>query len=196
MLKVYRYWAVTFVAFTASVVVVSAEGERDASLYVGLKSCRMCHKKDESGNQVQKWLDGPHSKAYATLAGKEAKESAAKLGIDDPQKSPKCLKCHSTVYNFTEEVKTDKVDLTDGVACESCHGPGANYKSKTVMKDRDQCIEKGMIYPATKSCTLCHNDSAPSWKPDRYTTKDGKKTGFDVEQAYKKIEHPNPNLHK
>jgi len=80
------------------------------------------------------------------------------------------------------------------VTCESCHGPGKKYMPKSVMEDRNKCIENGMVYPATKSCELCHNDQNPTWKADRYTTKDGKKVGFDVEQAYEKIKHPNPKV--
>ena len=165
--------------------------ERDASQYVGTKSCRMCHKKEATGDQYGKWQATQHAKAYETLATDEAKAVAAKQGVDDPQTSGKCLKCHSTAYNGTEEAQTEKVAVEDGVTCESCHGPGKNYKSKTVMEDREKCIEGGMIYPATQSCVLCHNDTSPTWKPDRYTS-DGKPTGFDVEQAHEKIKHPNP----
>ena len=172
----------------------SSAQNRDAAKYVGTKSCRMCHKKKATGNQYGKWKEKAHSKAYESLATQEAKDVAAEMGIDDAQKSGKCMKCHSTAYNFTETIQTEKVAVEDGVSCESCHGPGKDYKSKSVMKDRDQCIEGGMIYPATKSCVLCHNDTAPSWKADRYTTKDGKKVGFDAEQAYEKIKHPNPSL--
>jgi len=187
--------SIVLVAIFAMMDQNSAAEERDPGKYSGIKSCRMCHKKEDSGNQYGKWVEGPHSKAYEVLATKEAKATAAKLGVDDPQKSGKCLKCHSTAYHWTEEVKTDKISVEDGVTCESCHGPGKGYKSKSVMKDHAKCIENGMVYPATKSCTLCHNDSAPSWKNDRYT-KDGKKVGFDAEQAYEKIKHPNPKLHK
>lgn len=159
---------------------------------VGVKKCRMCHKKASTGNQYKKWLDGPHSKAMETLAGKEAKAVAAKLGIADAQKSGKCLRCHSTAYYFTEKVQNEKIAVAEAVSCESCHGPGKNYKAKSVMENRAKSIAKGMIHPATRNCTKCHNDSAPSWKADRYTTKDGKKTGFDVKQAFEHIKHPNP----
>ena len=69
----------------------------------------MCHKKDDAGNQHGKWKDGPHAKAFEVLAGEKAKATAAKLGIDDPQKSGKCLKCHSTAYHFSEELKNEKI---------------------------------------------------------------------------------------
>lgn len=167
--------------------------DRDAKDYVGIKSCRMCHKKAAKGNQYAKWQEGPHSKTYEVLATADARATAKKLGIDDPQKSGKCLKCHSTAYNWTESVQTTKIAVADGVTCQSCHGPGKKYKSKKVMVNRKLCIEKGMVYPAKKSCAKCHNDTAPSWKSDRYTTKDGKPTGFDIDKAYEKIKHPNPS---
>lgn len=165
----------------------------DPSLYVGVKSCKMCHKKPEEGEQFDKWLAGPHAKAFERLATPEAKEVAAKLGIADPQQSGACLKCHSTAYNFSETLQVADLPVEDGVSCESCHGPGANYKKKEIMKDRDQAIAGGMIYPALeKSCTKCHNDQNPTWDPNRYTLKDGSKAGFDPEQAYEKIKHERP----
>lgn len=181
-----------------SIAASSVAAASDASLIVGTKTCAMCHKKADTGDQAGKWQASPHSKAYTGLATPEAKAVGAKLGIDDPQKSGKCLKCHSTAYNFTEEAKADatKMPVEDGVSCESCHGPGKNYKSKTTMEDHQKCIAAGMIYPATTSCTQCHNEQSPTWKTDRYTTKDGRKVGFDLEQAAAKVAHPNPKATK
>lgn len=177
--------------------VVLAEG-RDPAAYIGTKSCGMCHKKEDTGNQLGVWQAGPHAKAYATLASPEAKAVGAKVGVADPQKSGKCLKCHSTAYNGTETppAADSKILVEDGVSCESCHGPGKDYKAKTVMEDKAKAIAAGLVVPATKSCTLCHNEQSPGWNPERYTTKDGKKTGFDVDQAYEKIKHPNPAAKK
>ncbi|MEI7437162.1 MAG: cytochrome c family protein [bacterium] len=190
-------------ALVGGMVLNGMAAERDASLYIGTKTCAMCHKKAEGGNQFGIWQASPHAKAIESLGTPEAKAMGAKVGVADPQKSGKCLKCHSTAYNFTEELQVKavgeaaaKVAVEDGVTCESCHGPGKNYKAKTVMADRAQSIAGGLIYPAAKSCTLCHNDQSPAWKADRYTTKDGKKVGFDPEQAYEKIKHPDPAVKK
>jgi nitrate/TMAO reductase-like tetraheme cytochrome c subunit len=172
-------------------------GSSEAADFAGIKSCKMCHKKADTGDQFTKWQASPHAKAYEMLASPEAKAAGAKVGVDDPQKSGKCLKCHATAYNLTEQaVQSDKLAVEDGVTCESCHGAGAGYKAKAVMEDRQKSIEGGLVYPATKSCTNCHNDQSPSWKADRYTTKDGKKVGFDVDQAFESIKHPNPAAKK
>ena len=173
----------------------------DAALFVGVKGCAMCHKKEDGGNQFAKWQASAHAGAYAALGKPDAKAMGAKVGVADPQKSGKCLKCHSTAYNHTEELQvkpdeegTARITVEDGVTCESCHGAGKNYKAKAAMVDHAQAVAKGLIYPATKSCENCHNDQSPAWKADRYTTKDGKKVGFDVDQAFDKIKHPDPNV--
>lgn len=182
----------TAIALVAAFAAGSALAvDRDASLYVGTKSCKMCHKKPEEGEQFTKWQESPHAKAFEKLASPEAKEAAKKLGIDDPQKSGKCLSCHSTAYNWTESVANAELPVEEGVTCESCHGPGKNYKKKEIMKDKAQAKVNGLL-DAKESCKLCHNDKSPSWKADRYTLKDGTKAGFDFDQAYEKIKHPVP----
>jgi Zn finger protein HypA/HybF involved in hydrogenase expression len=153
----------------------------------------MCHKKADKGDQYGKWQSMGHAKAYETLGSEESKAIGAKLGIDDPQSSGQCLKCHSTAYFFTEELQTEEITLENGVSCQSCHGPGADYKKKSIMESREESIAGGMIYPAKeKSCTLCHNDTGPTWDPNRYTLPDGTKSGFDVVQAYEQIKHERP----
>lgn len=169
----------------------AVSSDRDASLYVGVKSCKMCHKKAEDGEQFVKWQNSPHAKAVEKLASPEAKDVAKKMGIDEPQKSGKCLACHSTAYNWTETVQNAELPVEEGVTCESCHGPGKNYKKKETMKNKALAKAAGLL-DAKDSCKLCHNDKSPTWKADRYTLKDGSKVGFDVEQAYAKIMHPVP----
>jgi len=168
-----------------------AQSEDPAKL-VGTKKCAMCHKKDDTGNQYGKWQEAKHSKAYELLGTEEAKAVAAKLGIDDPQASGACLKCHSTAYYFTETLQSDAVAVEDGVSCESCHGPGADYKKKSIMESHDDAVAAGMVADAKTRCVLCHNDTGPTWDPERYTKADGTKTGFDLEQAYEKIKHERP----
>ena len=161
---------------------VTLAADRDAANYVGIKTCGICHKKEESGNQFAKWQAGPHSKAFETLGTPAAKEAGKKLGVEDPQKSGKCLKCHSTAYNFTEAVTTEKIKPEDGVVCESCHGPGKKYMTKSTMEDKAKAVEAGLIAPATQSCPLCHNNQSPTFK------------GFDEKAMVEKIAHPDPKV--
>jgi hypothetical protein len=161
---------------------VSFANGRDPANYVGVKTCGICHKKDDVGNQVGVWEKSPHAKAFATLGTPEAKEAGKKVGVDDPQKSGKCLKCHSTAYNFTETVATEKIKPEDGVVCESCHGPGKKYMAKSTMEDRQKAIAAGLVYPATESCKLCHNAESPFFK------------GFDEKTYVEKIAHPDPKV--
>lgn len=176
---------------------ITADGraaERDPANLVGVKMCGICHKKEESGNQLAKWQESRHAKAFESLGTPEAKAAGAKLGVADPQTSGKCLKCHSTAYHFTEQVQTEKIKPEDGVTCESCHGPGKNYMKKNLMEDRQAAVAAGLIHPPSQSCQLCHNDQNPTWNPEKYTTKNGQKVGFDYEQAVEKIKHPNPKV--
>ena len=174
--------AIYIIGLSLAITVACAAAERDPANYVGVKTCGICHKKDDVGNQLGIWEKGPHAKAFATLGTPEAKEVGKKAGVDDPQKSGKCLKCHSTAYNFTESVATEKIKPEDGVTCESCHGPGKKYMPKSTMEDRAKAIAAGMIYPATESCKLCHNPESPNFK------------GFDEKAMVEKIAHPDPKV--
>lgn len=186
-------WLVGGVLAVVSISLCAMAQTGDPAKLIGTKKCAMCHKKEATGDQFGKWQAAGHSKAYELLASEEAKAVAAKLGIDDPQTSGQCLKCHSTAYYFTEALVSEAVAVEDGVSCESCHGPGDDYKKMSTMKSHDEAVAAGLVYPAKeKSCTLCHNDTSPTWKADRYTMADGTTTGFDVEQAYEKIKHERP----
>ena len=76
-----------------------------------------------------------------------------------------------------------ELDPADGVQCESCHGPGSNYRKRSVMSDRKKAVAMGMVLPTEAVCVACHNDESPSW--------DGA-AGFDYAEAKKRIAHPTP----
>ena len=171
--------------------------------FVGAKKCKMCHKKKEVGEQFKIWSEAKHSEAFELLASEKAQKVAAELGIEDPQKSGQCLKCHSTAYFLSEELvsnisvkKSGKPRLTveEGVSCESCHWAGSAYQKKKVMADFDASVKAGMNPCPEKSCVKCHNDQNPTWNAEKYTLKDGTKAGFDFDQAWDMIKHPNPKL--
>ena len=159
----------------AEMSAVQAEHE-----FVGVTKCSMCHKKPEQGEQFKIWQESKHAKAFETLKTPEAKEQAAKLGIDDPSTSGKCLKCHSTAYNFTEAKATEAITVEEGVSCESCHGAGKDYMKKSVMEDEAEAVAQGLIIPDESTCKKCHNPEAPTYK------------SFDFKERSEKIKHPVP----
>ena len=97
--------------------------ERDAANYVGIQACSVCHRSimtdADNGNQFAQWQAGPHAEAFDVLRKPAAKAIGKKLGVANPSKSGKCLRCHSTAYNFTETIATEAIKPEDGVVCES-----------------------------------------------------------------------------
>lgn len=167
------------VAFLASLAATALAEEYS---YVGVDGCKMCHKKEATGDQYGKWAAGPHAKAYEALGTDAAKEAAAKAGIEgNPQEAPECLKCHVTAAGVDAARLDKKYKVEDGVGCESCHGPGSEYKSMKTMKDLEAAKAAGLVMPTAETCTGCHNDASPTFK------------GFDFETYAAKIAHPNPS---
>jgi formate-dependent nitrite reductase cytochrome c552 subunit len=153
--------------------------------YVGPGKCKMCHNTEKSGFQYKKWAESKHAEAYKMLASPAAKEAGKKVGVEDPQKSEKCLKCHVSGYAADASLKTEKYNPEDGVTCESCHGAGGDYWKKQVMED----VKNKKVDPATvglnlaideKLCKGCHNPESPSYKE------------FNFEEMHKNIAHPAP----
>jgi hypothetical protein len=153
-------------------------------MFVGATKCATCHKTTVQGEQYPKWQESEHAKAFATLATPEAKEVGKKLGVEDPQKDPKCLSCHVTGHGAAAALLGPKYDATEGVGCESCHGAGGDYIKKATMEGiTSGTIEPasvGLIVPDQKTCEGCHNDKSPSFK------------GFDYEKMKAKIAHALP----
>jgi hypothetical protein len=139
--------------------------------YVGVAKCAMCHKSKARGNQVAIWKENRHSKAYETLASDASKKIAKEMGIEDPQKDGKCLKCHVTAYGVDEKLLGSKYKLEDGVGCESCHGPGGDYMKLSIMKDHEKSVAAGLVVPTEELCVSCHNEESPTYKKFVYKDK-------------------------
>jgi hypothetical protein len=174
---------VLFLAAIAATVVMlgSALALAGEHGYVGVDGCKMCHKSEAKGDQYGKWAAGPHAKAYEVLGTEEAKAAAAELGLEgNPQELDECLSCHVTAHGVKAELLGKKYDKTQGVGCESCHGPGADYKSKKVMEDPEAAHAAGLVKITAETCTQCHNEKSPTFK------------GFDYEKYFAKVAHPYP----
>ena len=165
----------------------AATAEDKPNTYIGAAKCSKCHKKELIGDQAAKWKESKHSKAFETLLSDDALAIAKERGMTEaPSESADCLKCHATGYGLTaDQLAKDPLDVKDGVQCESCHGPGSNYKKKSTMSDHDKALAAGMWEPGEdeKVCTVCHNDESPTWDAEK---------GFDFKQRKEDIAHPIP----
>jgi nitrate/TMAO reductase-like tetraheme cytochrome c subunit len=155
--------------------------------YTGVKDCGRCHKKELMGNQLAAWKKGDHSKAFETLKSEEAVKIAKERGMSTaPHESDDCVRCHATAHGLeASQIHKKPLKLSDGVQCESCHGPGSAFRKKKTMSDRDKALAAGMWEPGKdeKICTECHNQDSPTWDEAK---------GFDYEAMKKKIAHKIP----
>ncbi len=151
--------------------------------YIGTKMCGMCHKTEAQGQQLSIWEKSKHAQAYKVLLTDEANKVAKEKGFTTKAvETEACLKCHVSGYNVDVTMRGEKFNIEDGVQCETCHGPGSEYKSKKVMEDKKLSVENGlMVYEKTEDlCKKCHNEESPTHKE------------FKFEEMWTKIKHDVP----
>ncbi len=74
----------------------------------------------------------------------------------------KCAPCHKEQFKSWSEGK--HAGLKPPLDCESCHGPGSEYKVMAVMKDPAKAKAAGLVTPTKEFCTKqCHQKD---WKDD------------------------------
>ena len=126
-------------------------------VYLGVRVCAGCHAAGSIGNQYSQWLHSRHSQTYALLAKPEALQISKLSGLrTPPQESAICLGCHATAWHAEDWEKDETFHIEDGVQCEGCHGPGSEYSSMEVMRDRQAAMMAGLKMPNQESCVTCH----------------------------------------
>lgn len=184
-----------------------AKGGAAANKYIGAEKCKNCHSAETTGNQFGAWHKSEHAKAFEKLGSDEAKRIAKEKGIDDPQKSDKCLKCHETAFGLAADLIKKGFDPKQGVQCESCHGPGdAHLKARFAAASKAggdegggdgkaapvQKIPDGEIIAnvGEKTCLVCHNTESPTYKPFCFCERSAKIAHFDPRKTHPKAEAP------
>lgn len=168
-----------------------AQGYRGKGKYVGAKKCKNCHRSKKKGNQYGKWQKMKHAKAYENLASEEAIKLGKAQGVDNPQQSEKCLKCHTTAFGVEKKQIHKRFDSKLGVQCEACHGPGDKHAKARLMAAADmeeaqmgkrQKVPASEIHasPSVKVCKSCHNSEFPNFK------------GFCIKRQFSAISHMDP----
>jgi len=176
-----RFFSTLFIMLITLAFTVNAQAE-----FIGTKSCSMCHKKADQGEQLKIWEESAHAGAYKTLQTEAADKIAAEKGFKTKAvETEACLKCHATAYNADASLLGKNFKVEDGVQCETCHGAGSEYKSKKTMEDHAKSVAAGMTEYKDEAaieaqCKTCHNSESPTFK------------AFDFKEQWGKIAHPVP----
>lgn len=185
MNKIKIFSLLLVLAFTGSFLFTGETAHTSAQFkYVGVTTCvGACHKTETQGNQLSIWQGTKHSQAFKTLQTPEADKIAKDKGFTTAAaETPQCLKCHTIGKDIDPAELETTFNKEDGVQCESCHGPGSEYKKLSIMKDREKSKENGLIIHTEKEafCTGCHNSESPTFK------------SFSYDEMWAKIQHPRP----
>ena len=107
----------------------------DLPKYTGPGSCASpsCHgavqaraETSVQQNEYSTWVvKDKHARAFSNLSGDVAKRMTRLMRLLSPDKEPRCLGCHA--LNAPEEQRARTFDASDGVSCESCHGPASSW---------------------------------------------------------------------
>lgn len=144
--------------------------------YVGVASCggTTCHGRSEGDGAVVRqdelmlWQDpssaaGAHSRAHAVLRDPRSQVIAQRLGIGEASRAEMCLGCHATPPG----PRGARFQLSDGVGCESCHGPASGWLTShyAVGGTHANNVSRGLIpleNPRERAsvCLDCHFGSA------------------------------------
>ena len=107
-----------------------------------------------------------HARAYNVLLNERSQRIAKNLNLKQPAHESKvCLDCHAHVVPV--ERRGERFKITDGVTCESCHGPAQKWVKTHVEPDNPAMvqhaknIEDGMYETSdavsrAKLCMSCH----------------------------------------
>jgi len=145
--------AVLFCAFAT--VGSPATDTSEPVKYIGPGSCAAtsCHGsvKPIAGsrilqNEYSTWiLQDKHSRAYQVLTGEVGERMARILKLNSTaEQSPKCLACHA--LNTTPEQRGRPFEISEGVSCESCHGPASAWLGPHTTRDwpHEKSVALGM----------------------------------------------------
>jgi hypothetical protein len=187
-----REMAIGFGAFGAGLALLAAfllaprtAGAQEAarapgSAFVGVATCggTTCHGRSEGNGAVVRqdelmiWQDpaspaGAHSRAFAVLSSQRSSQIARRLGLpgNDATRAEMCLGCHTTAV--PAERRGPRFQLSDGVGCESCHGPAGNWLAGhyAVGGTHAANVSRGMVpldnvRARANVCLDCHFGSA------------------------------------
>ena len=113
-------------------------------------------------NEYSIWVvKDKHAKAYAALTGAVGGRMGRILGLGKPEQAAKCLACHA--LDVPTEARAKTFDLSEGVSCESCHGPASSWLGPHTTRTwtHEQSVAAGMfdtrnMVRRAEKCLSCH----------------------------------------
>ena len=154
----------TFAETTASV---------SAPKFLGAQSCSAssCHGgAGEKSDQYTIWYthDFHHARPYATLETARSERIADVLKIGNATQSARCTVCHAPFQTVPSERLGHDAQITEGISCESCHGPAENWIRSHTRRDYTHAdrVATGMrdlkdLYVRANTCVACHQNIDP-----------------------------------
>lgn len=146
--------------------------------FVGAASCAAaaCHNANfthgNTGSEYTTWITrDPHAKAYESLFTNAARSMQKHLKrAQSAHEDARCLHCHVAPGFDANVHKQPAYFRTDGVSCESCHGPAQKWLNVHHLDDwqrLDHAQKKTLGMNDTRSltgraqvCTPCHVGTA------------------------------------
>ncbi len=122
------------------------------------------------GSEYSLWRENdPHARAHQALCSQQGLAMLAGLNIlqngriVDHEQYNNCLKCHNTFPGDAEACCGDQPHAPEGVGCESCHGPSAQWIDRHYLRDWDPAGEFDQGYiplddlvTRARVCAQCH----------------------------------------
>lgn len=145
--------------------VVFSHANAGEAEYIGVKKCKACHIK-----QYKSWAKTSMATSFESLKPGVKAAEKKKAGIDpdrDYTHDANCLECHTTGFGKPGGFKSiEETPKLANVQCESCHGPGGNYR-EIMKKNKEYKLADiksvGFIIPSEdeQGCLTCHGERSP-----------------------------------
>lgn len=147
---------------------LAARGAETPVEFLGANSCSSSNCHGGGGSTRDQFLvwslrDFHSQRPVATLATARAREIADAAGIADPGTDERCTSCHAPLRAVPANLRGRDFNASEGVSCESCHGPAGNWIRSHTRTDytRADRVASGMrdlenLYVRANSCVACH----------------------------------------
>jgi Cytochrome c554 and c-prime len=168
------------IVLTFAAVAAQAQTELPGN-HIGVASCSgsSCHGSAERprnspvpGNEFLIWSQRDrHHNAYNVLLGDRAVKMARALGLPDAANQKVCLDCHAD--NVAANLRGPTFQISDGVACEACHGGAQRWLGSHISGATHQQNIAAGLYPTdqpvarAEKCLSCHFGDATRFADHR-----------------------------